>query len=83
MAEYQLHWQSSAYERYDSPMMTRALDVLRSTGLYLIESYGGTDGTTADNGLRVVATEDEARALRDRIAGAVGHDVSLTEIDRA
>lgn len=82
MDTWVLEWQSSPYERYETPMMQRALNALRPTTLVLVESFGGTDGTTADNGLRVTGPEAEARALRDMIAGFVGHDVSLRRVDR-
>jgi hypothetical protein len=55
MPNYQIEWVSSLDDRYGTAMHEQAEAIAKEAGLRVIDTYGGSNGLTADNGLTVYA----------------------------
>jgi hypothetical protein len=77
---FKLEWVSTATERYDTQMLAQARGVLEEYGYPVLEEYGGTDFTSADNGFIIEATPAEAFEVALAMTKVVGHEVEVSEL---
>lgn len=89
MFEWELHWPSTAEERYGDVMLPKAEEVIAASGLQVVERFGGCmvdvdddDPTAADNAFIVVAPDDDTplKLARD-LTEALGRTVRVTQLE--
>lgn len=83
---YEIYYEQTPHERYDTDMNVRVRQVLDDAGLEIVEEYGGsgigteTDELVAEAGFIVDAQIDAVNAVSDRVKAIVGRDVRVTEV---
>lgn len=81
MPAFDLEWTSTPEERYDDSPNSMTNRAHEAVGLAYVGGFGGSDGSTADNGISIRASLEDARALASKVAQAIGKTVGLVDPD--
>ena len=81
---YDIEWQSSVPDRYDSDMLAKTDKVVAASGAEVYDRYGGSGATWADNGYTIESEAIEpVLDLAQAVADAAGYPVGVTLFERS
>jgi hypothetical protein len=82
---YQLYFQQTAHERYETDMNASVRELLKGAGIPIVEEFGGialnlpSDELVGECGFVVDTSLERLRVVADAITAAVGRHVEVTE----